>query len=105
MKIYLDESNIRGLLSEALTADVQAILADQTSLVGADTAISQLSASVSTSSHSFISKSGSRDWYSERTRRELPCRKFLGASSRRIRETCWVDFVLYLQLKIRVPSS
>jgi len=40
--VYLDESNVRGLLSEALTADVQAIFADQTSLVGADTAISQL---------------------------------------------------------------
>jgi hypothetical protein len=43
-KLYLDESNVRGLLSEALTADVQAILADQTSLVGADTATSQQSA-------------------------------------------------------------
>ena len=43
-KLYLDESNVRGLLSEALTADVQAILADQTSLVGANTATSQQSA-------------------------------------------------------------
>ena len=42
-KVYLDESNIRGLLSEALTADVQTILSDQTSLVGADTAITTIS--------------------------------------------------------------
>lgn len=35
---YLDESNVCGLLSEALTADVEAILADKTGLVGADTA-------------------------------------------------------------------
>jgi hypothetical protein len=35
---YLDESNIGGLLAEALTADVEAILADQTSFVSADTA-------------------------------------------------------------------
>jgi hypothetical protein len=42
-KVYLDESNIRGLLSEALTADVQTILSDQTSFVGADTAITTIS--------------------------------------------------------------
>jgi len=100
--VYFDESNVRSLLSEALTADVQAILADQTSLVGADTALSQLSASAPISSQTFISNSSSRNWYSERTRRELPCRRFLGASSRRIRETCWVDLVLYLQLEIRM---
>jgi hypothetical protein len=35
---YLDKSNVRGLLSEALSADVQSILADETSLVCADTA-------------------------------------------------------------------
>jgi hypothetical protein len=35
---YLDESNIGGLLSEALTADVEAVLADETGLVGADAA-------------------------------------------------------------------
>jgi hypothetical protein len=100
--VYFDESNVRSLLSEALTADVQAILADQTSLVGADTALSQLSASAPISSQTFISNSSSRNWYSERTRHELPCRTFLGASSRRIRETCWVDLVLYLQLEIRM---
>ena len=36
---YLDETNVGGLLTEALTADVQAVLADETSLVGADTAV------------------------------------------------------------------
>lgn len=36
---YLDKSNVRGLLSEALSADVQSILADQTSFVCAYSAI------------------------------------------------------------------
>ena len=38
---YLDESNVGGLFTEALTADVESVLADQTSLVGADAAIHQ----------------------------------------------------------------
>ena len=38
--MYLGEADVGRLLSEALTADVQAVLADETSLVGADTAIS-----------------------------------------------------------------
>lgn len=37
-KSYLDEANVGGLLPEALTADVEAVLADQTGLVGADSA-------------------------------------------------------------------
>jgi Zn-dependent M28 family amino/carboxypeptidase len=40
---YLDESNVGGLFTEALTADVQAVLADQTSLVCADSAVVKLS--------------------------------------------------------------
>jgi hypothetical protein len=36
---YLDEANVGGLLAEALTADVQAVLADETGLVGADAAV------------------------------------------------------------------
>lgn len=36
---YLDEPNVLALLPEALTADVQAILADQTGRVGADAAV------------------------------------------------------------------
>ena len=35
----LVETDVGGLLTEALTADVQAILADETGLVGADTAV------------------------------------------------------------------
>jgi hypothetical protein len=35
----LDKANVVGLLAEALTADVEAVLADQTSTVGADAAV------------------------------------------------------------------
>lgn len=35
----LDEANVVGLLAEALTADVEAVLADQTSTVSADAAV------------------------------------------------------------------
>ena len=38
-KTNLDESDSSALLTEALTADVEAVLADQTSGVGADTAV------------------------------------------------------------------
>lgn len=38
---YLGESNVGGLLTEALTADVESVLADQTSGVGADTAVKE----------------------------------------------------------------
>jgi hypothetical protein len=43
---YLDETNVGALLAEALTADVQAVLADETSRVGADTAVSTSLATV-----------------------------------------------------------
>jgi hypothetical protein len=36
---YLDEANVGGLLAEALTADVEAVLADQAGRVGADAAV------------------------------------------------------------------
>lgn len=36
---YLDETNVGSLLAEALTADHEAVLADQTSRVGADAAV------------------------------------------------------------------
>jgi hypothetical protein len=39
MGAYLDEPDILALLTEALTADVQAVLADETGLMGADAAI------------------------------------------------------------------
>jgi ABC-type cobalt transport system substrate-binding protein len=45
-KSYLDETNVGALLAEALTADVQAILADETSRVGADAAVSTSLATV-----------------------------------------------------------
>ena len=35
----LGEADVKSLLTEALTADVQAVLADETGLVGADTAL------------------------------------------------------------------
>lgn len=38
MNSYLGEANVGGLLTEALTADVESVLADETGLVGADTA-------------------------------------------------------------------
>ena len=36
---YLNETNVRALLSEALTADVEAILADQPGFVSADATV------------------------------------------------------------------
>jgi hypothetical protein len=39
---YLDETDVGALLAEALTADVEAILADETSRVGADAAVGTL---------------------------------------------------------------
>ena len=36
---YLDETNVGALLAEALTADVEAVLADETGRVGADAAV------------------------------------------------------------------
>lgn len=36
---YLVETNIAGVLTEALTAEVQVVLADQSTSLGADTAI------------------------------------------------------------------
>jgi hypothetical protein len=39
---YLDEADVLALLTEALTADVEAVLADKTGPVGADTAIQRI---------------------------------------------------------------
>lgn len=36
---YLDEANVKRLLTEALTADVQPVFPNQTGLVGADAAV------------------------------------------------------------------
>jgi len=43
---YLDETDVGALLAEALTADVEAVLADETSGVGADAAVEAMSAIV-----------------------------------------------------------
>jgi hypothetical protein len=48
-RAYLDEANVGRLLAEALTADVEAVLADQTGLVGADAAVSKRKKNVSIS--------------------------------------------------------
>ena len=40
---YLDETDSSRLFTEALTADVETVLADQTGLVGADAATHNLS--------------------------------------------------------------
>lgn len=40
-KSYLVEANIVGVLAEALTADVEVVLADKTGLVSANAAIEQ----------------------------------------------------------------
>jgi hypothetical protein len=38
---YLGEADVCGLLTEALAADVESIFANETGLVGADTAVKQ----------------------------------------------------------------
>jgi hypothetical protein len=43
---YLDETDISGFLSEALTADVESIFADETGFVGADSAVGEMLAVV-----------------------------------------------------------
>jgi hypothetical protein len=45
---YLDETDVGALLAEALTADVEAVLADETSGVGADAAVDMSLAGVLT---------------------------------------------------------
>ena len=92
--LYLDEADVGGLLTEALTADVEAVFADQTGLVGADAAVR----SIVSYGRSFLLQipatppSDRRENPSnimERTSRGSPCRSCGGASSRQIRETYW----------------
>jgi hypothetical protein len=42
VQTYLNKANVGSLLTEALSADVEAVLSDETSLVGADAAIRQI---------------------------------------------------------------
>lgn len=51
---YLDETNVLALFSEALTADVQAVLADETGSVGADAAVGRSVSYISLSLRCFI---------------------------------------------------
>lgn len=100
LRIYLDETNVGGLFTETLTADVETVFADETGLVGADTAVKFSSASCSlvVSSYSIIpalthpisSISEYNLDYEEsikRTKRGLPFRRYGDESSRRTRET------------------
>lgn len=118
---HLDEANVGGLLAEALTADVEAVLADETGLVGADAAVGggdrlancfvrgfRVSCCCCHGRPSFVSAPllllllrlllhcvadmGDDDDGdgSALTSHGRPCRRCAGASSRRIRETCWV---------------
>lgn len=94
MPTHLDESNILRLLPEALTADVQAIFADETSGVCADAATKQKVVSHHSikswapmpKGHSFNRNTGSLE-DCERTIDEIPFRRCEGASTRPIRET------------------
>ena len=60
---HLNKTNIRTLLPEALTADVQTVLPDETGFVSADSAVAKMSVTVhcppfhssSTKSQSYIS--------------------------------------------------
>lgn len=47
MMAYLGEANVGGLLTEALTADVELVLADETSLVSADATKTEVLAGLS----------------------------------------------------------
>lgn len=118
---HLDEANVGGLLAEALTADVEAVLADETGLVGADAAVGggdrlanwfvrgfRVSCCCCHGRPSFVptplllllfrlllhcvADMGDDDDGdgSALTSHGRPCRRCAGASSRRIRETCWV---------------
>jgi hypothetical protein len=94
---YLDESNIGSLLSEALTADVEAVLADETGLVGADAAKKLVLADMFIPRclllHPALLPSFPQAYRVEfrdsglRTTRASPFRRSLGGSSRQSRET------------------
>jgi hypothetical protein len=80
---YLDETDVGGLLTEALTAEVEAVLADETGLVGADTAV-QYHQSKFRGSQIFDPLSAAVPLL---TKHGSPCRNYGGGCTRRIRET------------------
>ena len=108
--MYLGESDVGGLLAEALTADVKTVLADETGLVGADAAVICVSSYVLMSPSIFLHIRPPRPTRgifpahpplslqivcmgvsygagSRHTTRGSPCRRSLGGSSRHSRET------------------
>ena len=94
----LVEANVGGLLTEALTADVQAVLADETGLVSADTAVKEpmlaslllvlRSVPLEYSSKLRSSSQSIPAQRSVRTIHGCPCRRCAGASTRQTRGTC-----------------
>lgn len=87
---HLVEADVLGLLTEALTAQVEVVLADQTGGVLADTAIETPTLATKLPCifrpSIFEVERGVHSW-GVRTRCESPCRSFADASSRRFRET------------------
>jgi hypothetical protein len=62
---YLDETDISGFLSEALTADVESVFADETGFVGADSAVGEILVVVlelSAILRCSLRSQGSRNW-------------------------------------------
>lgn len=79
-KKYLLETDLGGALTEALTAEVQSVLADQTGLVGADTAVKQYFVSISTYGVEFR-------MFKRRTIGGSPCRTRGGGCTKQTRAT------------------
>jgi hypothetical protein len=93
------EADVGGLLTEALTADVQAVLADETGLVGADTAVEGTNVSFPSSCIAIPIASNDPPncafppnpipaQRGVRTIHGCPCRRCAGASTRQTRGTC-----------------
>lgn len=79
-KNYLLETDLGGTLTEALTAEVQSVLADQTGLVGADTAVKEYFVSISTYRVEFR-------MFKRRTIGGSPCRTRGGGCTKQTRAT------------------
>lgn len=83
---YLNESNVGRLLTEALTADVETVLPDKTSLVCADTAIAS-QYTILSFLFCFPAFAYCRRQRGKRTKLWRPFRRCADASSRQSRET------------------
>ena len=86
MPTHLDEANVHAALSEALTADVQAVLADETRAMCADAAVDADKSAIVLSLIPLIEYVRVS---SVRTIRGRPCRSRVGESTRRSRASCW----------------